>query len=263
MDHTDTSDILKVEHPRFEQIPHWVLFHPDATPNGIRLYLILRSYAMGKEYAFPSRRVLAEAMHVSLPTLQAARKNLVDIGAITVEERRSPAGDQTSNLYWVHWDPKDDSGKKVSTPPGKKLDPPLSRNLYPNTDKTKPDKQTPVQKPVVVDDDPSFNAFWEVYPRKEGKGKARVAWTKAIRKVKVETIMSGAIRYRDDRNRAPGFTAHPATWLNDERWDDAPLPKRTDTPPERALTFMEQVTGEPCTHGEPRGADKCPLCRAT
>jgi len=262
VNHTEPSDILRVEHPRFEQIPHWVLFHPDATPNGIRLYLILRSFAMGKEYAFPSRKVLADAMHVSIPTLYAARKNLVDIGAITVEERRSKNGDQTSNLYWVHWDIPDDGVKKITHPPVNFFDTPLSRNLYPNTDKTNTDKQTLVQKPVTVKDDQDFDRFWQIYPRKAGKGAARQAWAKAILKTSVEHICEGAERYRDDPNRVEAYTAHPSTWLNNERWDDDLLPKRTDIEPARALTFMEQVSGEPCEHGEPRGPQKCPLCRS-
>lgn len=263
MDSTEPSDILRVEHPRFEQIPHWVLFHPEATPNGIRLYLILRSFAMGKQYAFPSRKVLAEAMHVSIPTMYAARKNLVDIGAITVEERRSKNGDQTSNMYWVHWDIPDDGGKKLNHPPVNIFDTPLLNNLYPNTDKTNTDQQTLVQKPVTNTDDTDFQRFWSIYPRKAGKGAARQAWSKAIGKATVDEICLGAERYRDDPNRSPQFTAHPATWLNNERWDDEPLPKRTDIETPRALTFMEQVSGEPCEHGEPRGRDRCPLCRWT
>lgn len=264
LDDTSKLDILRVEHPRFEQIPHWILFHNEATPNGIRLYLILRSFAMGKEYAFPSRKVLAGAMNVSIPTLYAARKNLVDIGAITVEERRSKAGDQTSNLYWVHWDQPDDGVKKVTHPPVNNFDTPLENNLYPNTYKPKPDqtKQTRVQKPVTPVDDEGFDRFWQIYPRKAGKGAARTAWAKAITGVDPETIYAGAERYRDDPNRSEAYTAHPSTWLNNERWDDDPLPKREDTEAPRALTFMEQVSDEPCEHGEPRGAEKCPLCRS-
>jgi hypothetical protein len=34
------------------------------------------------------------------------------------------------------------------------------------------------------------------------------------------------MRYRNDPNREPEFTAHPATWLNAGRWDDDPLPPR-------------------------------------
>lgn len=199
---------------------------------------------------------------MSLPTMYAARKNLVDIGAVTVEERRSKAGDQSSNLYWVHWDQPDDGVKKVTHPPVKFLDTPLTRNLDPNTDKTKTDTQTPVQKPVTPADDEGFAEFWKVYPRKAGKGAARQAWAKAIQTTDRDTIIAGAERYRDDPNRETAYTAHPSTWLNHERWDDDPLPKRDNMETPRAATYMEQVTGEPCEHGEPRGSNACPLCRS-
>ena len=41
-----------------------------------------------------------------------------------------------------------------------------------------------------------------------------------------EIIIEGATRYANDPNRHPSYTAHPATWLNAERWGDEPLPPR-------------------------------------
>lgn len=73
----------------------------------------------------------------------------------------------------------------------------------------------------------TFDTFWATYPRRTGKGAARVAFTKAIAKVGVDAVIAGAARLRDDPNRDPEYTPHPATWLNQERWDDDPLPRRT------------------------------------
>lgn len=81
------------------------------------------------------------------------------------------------------------------------------------------------------DDDPDFCAFWDVYPRKEAKGQARRAWKTAVvkRRVDPKVIILGAESYRDDperRSKERKYTAHPATWLNGERWleqhDDGP-----------------------------------------
>lgn len=72
-----------------------------------------------------------------------------------------------------------------------------------------------------------FDEFWEAYPRKQGKGAARTAFIKALSKVDSQTIIDAAISYRDDPNREQGFTAHASTWLNQERWEDEPLPART------------------------------------
>lgn len=72
----------------------------------------------------------------------------------------------------------------------------------------------------------AFDRFWQVYPRRAAKGQARKAFAAALRKVDAATVVAGAERYRDDPNRDDRYTAHAATWLNGERWDDGPLPPR-------------------------------------
>lgn len=224
------QDTLISEPSNFEQVPHWVLFHPEATANAVRLYLVLRSYAMGRGTAFPSRRTLAQAMGTSMPTMDAAKRCLLKIGAITVKSRQHDNGHKATNLYRVRWQ-QPEGGSKETYPRGSKetfLG--WQRNLgieaYPlEADILEADKEI-VRKPVVVGDDPTFDAFWNTYPRKEGKAAARMAWVKAVRKADVQTIMEGAARYRDDPNRESAFTAHASTWLNGERWEDDPLPNR-------------------------------------
>lgn len=65
-----------------------------------------------------------------------------------------------------------------------------------------------------------FAAFWSAYPRKVGKGAARTAFVKALRKASVETILAGLARA--EWSADPQYIPHPSTWLNAERWDDAP-----------------------------------------
>ena len=71
-----------------------------------------------------------------------------------------------------------------------------------------------------------FEEFWEVYPRKIAKKAAHFAWVRALREASAEQVLAGARRYADDPNREEGFTAHAATWLNQGRWEDEPLPAR-------------------------------------
>lgn len=75
-----------------------------------------------------------------------------------------------------------------------------------------------------------FDEFWQAYPRKVGKEAARKAFTKACTKVDADLVVTGALRFSFDPN-LPGpnerqFIPHPATWLNEGRWDDEPLPPR-------------------------------------
>ena len=93
----------------FSIIPQWVLF-ADISPQAIRLYAVLRTYADNKTNdAYPSRASLANDIKVnSARTVDSALKELVQIGAIRVQNRATESGNQTSNLYTL-----------ISTPPVK------------------------------------------------------------------------------------------------------------------------------------------------
>jgi len=243
---SEETDGLEIERGSFEQIPHWILFHPGVTANGIRLYLILRSFAMGKGYAFPSRRRLAEAVGVSMPTLDAAKKCLIEVGAIEVEARMSSNGDQTSNMYYVRWNLPSNfiGGKDSSTTPSQESLQGWERNLHTeayklNTDQSETHRKDIVRKPV--EPDLSFEEFWKTYPRKEAKGTARRAWLKAVRVAAPDLIVAGALRYNEDPNRDPAFTAHAATWLNGERWLDGSLPGRDNRSGQKTAEVLSVI----------------------
>jgi hypothetical protein len=63
----------------------------------------------------------------------------------------------------------------------------------------------------------------------KGKGAAVKAFQKAIRLTAPEIVIQGALRYKLDPNRSQTYTAHPATWLNAQRWLDDALPERIKT----------------------------------
>jgi hypothetical protein len=74
-----------------------------------------------------------------------------------------------------------------------------------------------------------FDQWWDKYPRKTSKPVARKAFRKALDKASPATLMAAVIVFRDDPNRVQAFTKHPATWLNQECWNDEPLPPRPDS----------------------------------
>jgi hypothetical protein len=77
----------------------------------------------------------------------------------------------------------------------------------------------------------SFDDWYEIFPRHEGKGAAKKAWAKALSKASANHLVAAAVRYRNDPNRDPAFTCLPATWLNQERWEDEALPSRNGEKP--------------------------------
>lgn len=66
-----------------------------------------------------------------------------------------------------------------------------------------------------------FDEFWETYPRRVGKINARLSWDKVMAiGVDPGRVIAAAARYRDRPGRTAQYTAHPATWLNQGRWED-------------------------------------------
>lgn len=72
--------------------------------------------------------------------------------------------------------------------------------------------------------DADFETFWKEYPRKTGKGAAKRAFEKALQKgVNLESLVSAVRRQKcgSQWTRDGGqYIPHPATWLNQERWED-------------------------------------------
>ena len=72
-------------------------------------------------------------------------------------------------------------------------------------------------------EDPDFARFWAAYPRKVGKGAARKAWAKMRPPIDLVLRTVRAFSDTEQWRRENGrFTPHPATWLNQERWNDTP-----------------------------------------
>lgn len=67
-----------------------------------------------------------------------------------------------------------------------------------------------------------FDAFWSVYPRREGRQPALLAFVAAIRSgVDPNRIVAGAQRYAAVRQgQDPKLTKMAQGWLNDRRWED-------------------------------------------
>jgi len=71
--------------------------------------------------------------------------------------------------------------------------------------------------------DEGFESFWMAYPRKTGKGAARDAWAKAKLPPidQILTSLHKAKKSPDWIKDRGAFIPHPATWLNQGRWEDS------------------------------------------
>lgn len=99
-----------------------------------------------------------------------------------------------------------------------------------------------------IERDQQFAQFWRAYPRRVSKGKARDAFSKALKK----TTLSVMLKALEWQVLQPGwlkddgeFVPYPASWLNAERWDDEPFHPAIDED-ERWRRELEK--------GRPKGA---------
>lgn len=119
-------------------------------------------------------------------------------------------------------------------------------------------------KPSSSSDDDGFNKFWAEYPRKVGKGTARRAWKTAIKKTDLDTILEATLTYRLSCSKETQYIAHPATWLNGERWADNQESLHTTNKPDLPVwvpcgtcqngwieTNDNRLAPCPCTKGQP------------
>ena len=75
--------------------------------------------------------------------------------------------------------------------------------------------------PISPPQGASFERFWAAYPRKVGKQAAKKSFERV--KVPLETLLAAIERQKgsDQWTKNNGqFIPHPATWLNQGRWDD-------------------------------------------
>ena len=70
-----------------------------------------------------------------------------------------------------------------------------------------------------------FNEFWVLYPKRIGKGAAKKSWDKINPNAELFDKIMTAVQNNLDHNpqwqkQNGQFIPHPATWLNQGRWDD-------------------------------------------
>lgn len=102
--HNSNNDSVTIENESlpFQQIPNWI-FESPISPTAIKLYLVLRKNGDNKRgTSYYSRKKLAEQLGTSPNTMDRAKKELIDIGALCQINRKNDQGDWTSNLYHVH-----------------------------------------------------------------------------------------------------------------------------------------------------------------
>jgi hypothetical protein len=100
------------------------------------------------------------------------------------------------------------------------------RNIEPNRTEPLPEPEPYIDQsaPPSAASPPRasrFGDFWEVCPKKVGKGKAKSLFERACRETSPDLIIAAMQRYAAAQaGKDPTYIAHPATWLSQRRWED-------------------------------------------
>ena len=120
-------------------------------------------------------------------------------------------------------------GMSVESPPNSADEPPSLSGLSPTPPIQPIPSPTPPYNPPApqkMSASAAFAAFWEAYPSKVGKRAADGAFTKALHRIggpnPAAVIMAGIDRAKLSRKWREGIIPNPATWLNQDRWEDEP-----------------------------------------
>lgn len=219
---------------RFAILPEALLYDPAIPAEAVRVYGVLLRHGSDPTNCYPSHARIADLIGKSARSVPAWVRALEAAGWVERFPRTGPSGDPTSNGYRVHASPIERADERGVPAPERA---PLHvEESGPSTLTGAPNesngKESQVEPLVLLDARADalaegFAAFWAAYPRNTAKGEARKAWPAAVKVAgSMTVIVDGAQRYADDPNRDPGYTAHAATWLRAERWNDDPLPPR-------------------------------------
>ena len=168
-----------------------------------------------------------------LATLHRER-NVRRLAAILVREGRW-ARDDVRGGYWIHdyldFNPSkaDDEARQLARSNaghkgGKRsgeVRAASSKNEASASPVVEPRPDPTRTRPILSSDyESEFLIWYDAYPKHEAKGEARKAYAKARGKTDADSLLAGAKRLADDPQRDPKYTKQPATWLNQECWDD-------------------------------------------
>jgi len=115
----------------------------------------------------------------------------------------------------------------VTVTPEQKQDPIYLKKDYIKTSLVVKEERKEVSKKeskketARVENIEEFSIFWKAYPHKVGKGEARKAFGKAIKRTTLPDILIGIERYISTKPTDRSW-CNPSTWLNQDRWEDQP-----------------------------------------
>ncbi|WP_337448874.1 helix-turn-helix domain-containing protein [Corynebacterium pseudokroppenstedtii] len=225
----------------FTLIPNSVSRSTDLPARAKAVYIFMRSHRDGWNITTTS---VAHALGMNKDTVASAINDLIESGHMRRIEKRSEGG------TFAGWDYEILSGRATVSEKTGSGDFTVSEKTGPG--KTGPGKSGCIRRlsskktkeiTSLSQEDHAqtsgsseresrsdrFDEFWDAYPRKVGKKKARAKFAAAVKAAgDAQRVIDGAQRLAADPNLPEKrFIPHPTTWLERGGWDDEPLPARS------------------------------------
>lgn len=212
---------------RFASIPEALLYDPTISADAVRVYGVLRRHGNDPQNCYPSHHRIAGFVGASARSVPRWIRQLEDAGWVTRVPRKSASGDPDSNAYVVHF-----RAVQRGVRAGERR--PSTQDSGEGCALESAPKESNVEREQLNDSravalGSAFDEFWQTYPLKRDKPAALKAWNRAVKRAEPSFIITAAQRYALDPGRSSEFTKYPATWLNNDCWNDPPLPARTDS----------------------------------
>lgn len=199
-----------------------VVLHHSKTEGTAKLVLWGIANHHSDSGAWPSIATLAKYAQVSERRVQQIIRDLARIGEIAIEEQGGLGQHQykTNRYHILIQCPADcdgslnhKTGVKSGAVRGEIQSPSGVKPISPEPNKELNNNLSLVSK--------QFDEFWKEYPRKEGKKPAFKAFRSALSRATFEDILAGVIAYKQSDRVRRGYIKLPASWLNEDLWEDA------------------------------------------
>ena len=193
--------------------------HSHQKGSRLLLMLALADYANDAKLAWPSVPTLARKTKMSERYVRSLLGSLVGEGELV------PAGIGRRGVVKYRVIPEG-SGPLTGKSPEPQLTSPLNSSSVGPLSSSSP-KPSYIHQGTVNKESINklFEEWWTFVPRKVGKGQARTAFSRALKKTSFETLKVKISRYSAEvRDMDPRYIRHPTTWLNGEGWLDEPVP---------------------------------------
>ena len=227
----------------------WRLVRGANIPRSLRhILLVMMHYQGANSSIWCKRASIADELDVSVDVVSQKLKQLASIGVVTrvwTQRNGKPWREnaiQFDTLATMQRQPTLSDSSECTLSESSECDAPTLSESSDSTlsessgsvlanHQTHPERiirheqpvKQPVKQPKKTQVCVEFDEFWKTYPRKIAKDEATKAWAKAIKLADAETIIAGAERYATAKATTEArYIKHPASWLNQKRWDDEP-----------------------------------------